>query len=52
MLAPYTGTASAGAANYTPDELDRVVAMFDRRGWQVEIHAIGDCAIPHVARRD
>ncbi|MEZ5419088.1 MAG: amidohydrolase [Vicinamibacterales bacterium] len=45
MLAPYVGTSSSGPANYTPDQLDRVVAMFDRRGWQVEIHAIGDRAI-------
>ncbi len=45
MLAPYAGSASSGPANYTPDELDRVVAMFDRRGWQVEIHAIGDRAL-------
>ena len=45
MLAPYTGSTSSGPANYTPAELDRVVAMFDRRGWQVEIHAIGDRAI-------
>ena len=45
MLTPYAGSASSGPANYTPDELDRVVAMFDRRGWQVEIHAIGDRAI-------
>jgi len=45
MLAPYAGSASSGPANYTPEQLDRVVAMFDRRGWQVEIHAIGDRAI-------
>jgi len=45
LLAPYTGSTSTGPANYTPEELDRVVGMFDRRGWQVEIHAIGDRAI-------
>jgi predicted amidohydrolase YtcJ len=45
MIAPYTGASSTGPSNYTPEQLDRVVAMFDRRGWQVHIHAIGDRAI-------
>ena len=45
MITPYSGTSSTGPANYTPEQLDRVVAMFDRRGWQVHIHAIGDRAI-------
>lgn len=45
MIDPYVGSDSRGPSNYTPEELDRVVAMFDRRGWQVEIHAIGDRAI-------
>ena len=27
------------------DELNRIVAMFDKRGWQIQIHAIGDRAI-------
>ena len=45
MLAPYVGTPSAGTPNYTVDELNRIVAMFDKRGWQIQIHAIGDRAI-------
>jgi predicted amidohydrolase YtcJ len=45
MLAPYAGTKSAGEPNFTPDELNRIVTMFDRRGWQIQIHAIGDRAI-------
>src|SRR4029079_13097907 len=45
MLAPYTNSASAGAPNLSPEELTRVVTMFDKRGWQVQIHAIGDRAI-------
>jgi predicted amidohydrolase YtcJ len=45
MLAPYVGTKSAGVPNMTDDEMRRIVAMFDRRGWQVQIHAIGDRAI-------
>lgn len=45
MLAPYTNSQSAGEPNLSAEELNRVVAMFDRRGWQVQIHAIGDRAI-------
>lgn len=45
MLAPYVGTKSAGAPNMTAAEMNRIVAMFDRRGWQIQIHAIGDRAI-------
>ena len=45
MLAPYVGTKSAGAPNMSVDELNRMVAMFDKRGWQIQIHAIGDRAI-------
>ena len=42
LLAPYAGTTTAGAPNYAADEINRIVAMMDRRGWQIEIHAIGD----------
>ncbi|MGE0816062.1 MAG: amidohydrolase [Vicinamibacterales bacterium] len=45
MLAPYVGTKSAGAPNMSAEEMNRIVAMFDRRGWQIQIHAIGDRAI-------
>lgn len=46
MLEPYQNNrATRGHANFTEDELKRVVAMFDRAGWQVMIHAIGDRAI-------
>jgi hypothetical protein len=45
MLAPYVGTKNAGAPNFTADEMNRIVLMFDRRGWQIQIHAIGDRAI-------
>jgi predicted amidohydrolase YtcJ len=45
MLSPYVGTPGAGTPNYTVDELNRIVAMFDKRGWQIQIHAIGDRAI-------
>ena len=45
MLAPYANKADAGHANYTPQELQRLVTMMDRRGWQVMTHAIGDGAV-------
>ena len=45
MLAPYANNPSAGHANYTPPELQRIVTMMDRRGWQVMTHAIGDGAV-------
>ena len=45
MLAPYANKATTGQPNFTPEELRRIVTMFDRRGWQIMIHAIGDGAI-------
>lgn len=45
MLAPYVGTRSAGTPNMTAAEMNRMVALFDKRGWQVQVHAIGDRAI-------
>jgi len=45
MLDPYTNATSAGAPNYTRDDLERIVTMMDARGWQIWIHAIGDRAI-------
>ncbi len=45
MLAPYANKPDAGHANYTSQELQRLVTMMDRRGWQVMTHAIGDGAV-------
>jgi predicted amidohydrolase YtcJ len=46
MLEPYTNRPSTkGHANFTPEQLNKVVAMLDRRGWQVMTHAIGDAAV-------
>lgn len=46
MLAPYSNQPqTSGHANYTQDELNRVIAMMDRRGWQVMTHALGDRAV-------
>ena len=46
MLAPYTNRPGvSGTPMMTQADLNRVVAMMDRRGWQVMIHAIGDAGI-------
>jgi hypothetical protein len=42
MLAPYAGVATSGTPNYSAAELDRIIAMMDKRGWQIMVHAIGD----------
>ena len=45
MLAPYENSRAKGATNLSSDDLNRIVTMVDKRGWQVWIHAIGDQAI-------
>ncbi len=56
MFEPYPGGGS-GIPNWTQEELDRAVAAYDRAGWQVMLHAIGDrgidmalTAFEHAAR--
>jgi hypothetical protein len=44
MLEPYVGGGS-GLLNWTPEALNAAVALYDREGFQVLIHAIGDRAI-------
>lgn len=46
MLEPYTDKpGTKGDPRFTPETLNKTVAMLDRRGWQVMTHAIGDAAI-------
>ena len=45
MLEPYAGGGGTGLPNYTAEELTRGVAAFDREGFQIFVHAIGDRAI-------
>jgi hypothetical protein len=45
LLEPYSDKATRGRPNYTPAELNRIVTMLDRHGWQVLIHAIGDSGV-------
>jgi predicted amidohydrolase YtcJ len=42
MLAPYANRPVTGDPIWKPEEFRRVIAMLDRRGWQVWVHAIGD----------
>ena len=44
MLEPYPG-GGTGELNWTSDDLDRTVVLYDREGFQVFLHAIGDKAI-------
>jgi predicted amidohydrolase YtcJ len=50
MLAPYEGLTAGqpGALGYPqwePGELAAAVRVADRRGWQIQVHAIGDGAV-------
>jgi predicted amidohydrolase YtcJ len=45
MLEPYEGTSDLGAPLWAGDELGDAVRAADARGWQVQVHAIGDAAI-------
>jgi predicted amidohydrolase YtcJ len=45
MLEPYANRSIKGEARFTPQQMNAVVDMLDRRGWQVMTHAIGDAAV-------
>jgi predicted amidohydrolase YtcJ len=45
MLEPYADKATTGTPYFAPDELERLVGVLDKAGWQVQIHAIGDGAV-------
>lgn len=45
MLENYANKATRGRPDHTPASMNRIVAMMDRRGWQILIHAIGDAGI-------
>ena len=45
LLAPYSNSRDAGSPNLSADEMNRLVSMVDKRGWQLWIHAIGDRAV-------
>jgi predicted amidohydrolase YtcJ len=45
LLAPYGAQRSVGAPVFARDEFERIVAMLDRRGWQIMVHSLGDGAV-------
>jgi len=50
MLAPYAGMTAGqpgalGFPQWEPGELAAAVRLADRRGWQIQVHAIGDGAV-------
>ena len=45
MLAPYVDDTSTGRPEWESGQLDAFVAEADARGWQVQIHAIGDAGV-------
>jgi predicted amidohydrolase YtcJ len=45
LLEPYANRDTKGIPNYTVDDMNRIVAMMDARGWQIFVHAIGDAGI-------
>lgn len=45
LLEPYAGASTRGDPRWDGDELRDAVAEAHRRGWQVELHAIGTAAV-------
>ena len=49
MLAPFDNNHdTTGLPNYSAEELNRIVALLDARGYQIMIHAIGDGGVRRV----
>jgi predicted amidohydrolase YtcJ len=45
MLEPYSNGGGSGDPLWSAEDLDRAVAFYDREGFQILLHAIGDRAI-------
>lgn len=45
VLQPYANNPIRGLREYTQEDMNRVIAALDRRGFQVMVHAIGDGGI-------
>lgn len=45
LLQPYANNPIRGLPEYTQEDLNRVIAVLDRHGYQVMVHAIGDGGI-------
>jgi len=50
MFDEYAGGGGTGQLNFTDDELFRTAARYDREGFQIFFHAIGDRAIDQALR--
>jgi predicted amidohydrolase YtcJ/predicted esterase len=49
MIAPYVNAPeTTGKPNYSREDYNRIVAMIDRRGWQIMVHGLGDGAVRMV----
>jgi len=45
MFEPYAGGGGSGLPRWTQEDLDRTAALYDREGFQIQLHAIGDRAV-------
>ena len=45
MLADYANKPSRGQPETSQEDLNRIIELLDRRGWQIVVHAIGDGGI-------
>ena len=45
LLEPYLGTNNYGILIWNPDTLNRAVSEYEKAGFQVHVHAIGDRGI-------
>jgi predicted amidohydrolase YtcJ len=48
MFEPYVVTGGTGLPNWTAEDLNRTAALYDKEGFQIFLHAIGDKGI-HMA---
>ncbi|MBK5256788.1 MAG: amidohydrolase [Vicinamibacteria bacterium] len=48
MLEPFAGGGGSGSPTYPVDVMNRSVAAYDREGFQIFVHAIGDKAIRSI----
>ncbi|MGH9386100.1 MAG: amidohydrolase [Vicinamibacterales bacterium] len=45
MLEPYANRPGKGDSRFTVEQINRIVTLLDKHGWQVLTHAIGDRAV-------
>ena len=50
MFEHYAGGGGAGTLNWSDEDLFRTAALYDREGFQIFFHAIGDRAIDQALR--